>query len=451
MQSPAPQLAPGAANAATLTREIDWFLRVINARVEQHFDMAKSPFALAPAPNLQEDSSAYAATVRELDMTADERIVLMLALMPHVRPQALDIFLTINERLGKPFTEFGGRESATQGGFLPTCETAAFILAGDDLARRFAVLSIFGEQHVFTRRHLLRLEPASAGEAASARMLMLNTEYVQRFTTGGRHVAGYSGSLPASMVTTSLVWDDLMPAPEAQEELNLLSAWLGHQGSLLRDQGMERAARHGYRCLFTGPSGTGKTLAATLLGVTAGVGVCRIDLSMLAIQDIAQTKLHVAQLFDQAEEQRWILNFDAAGILFDKHTPAHAAISQYVLQRIDDFAGLVILSMLHNADIDAACASRCDSVIRFALPDSGQRLQLWRKLMSDPWRLAADVDLPALAERYELAGGAIMNVFRYAALCATRTGAGTITEADLLQGIAREMRKHAGSGAQALP
>lgn len=453
MRSSATALTLGADNAATLAREIGWLSRVIEARYKQYFACDDTPFSVLPVPDLQGDSSAYAATVRELGMTADERIVVMLALMLHVRPQALDPMLMNNATLNRRYTEVGGRVSETHGGFLPTCQTAAFILAGDDLARRFAVLTLFDDAHFFARRRMLRLEATAGGEPQSGRLLVLSNDYVQRFTTGERYTveefysARYTGNLPASMITSPLRREDLVLVVEAHKELDLVASWLNQQYSELRDWGLERIMPNGYRCLFAGPPGTGKTLAAMLLGSTAGVGVCRVDLSMLAmmpIGDIAQTKQDLAQLFELAQEQRWLLYFDAAGSVFDWRMPGHGAILHDVLQRIEDFAGLAIVSAHNKADIDPQFAGRCDSVIDFALPDAALRLQLWRQALPGPQRLAADVDLPALAQQHELSGGAILNVVRHAALRAVTAGSTTIAQNDLLLGVAREMGKLAG-------
>lgn len=447
MRSSATALAPGAANAATLAREINWISRVIEARYKQHFASDDTPFSVLPVPDLQGDNSVYATTVRELGMTSDERIVVMLALMPHVQPQTLDTLLMPNAMLNRRYTEVGGRVSETHGGFLPTCQTAAFILAGVDLARRFAVLSLFEDTHFFARRRMLRLGATPGGEPQSARLLVLSNDYVQRFTTGERYSARYTGNLPASMITSPLRREDLVLVAEAHKELDLVASWLSQQHSELRDRGLERIIPSGYRCLFAGPPGTGKTLAAMLLGSTAGVGVCRVDLSMLAMLptgDIAQTKQDLAQLFDLAQEQRWLLYFDAAGSLFDWRTPGHGAILHDVLQRIEDFPGLAIVSTQDKADIDPRFSRRCDSVIDFALPDAALRLQLWRQALPEPQRLAPDVDLPALAQQHGLTGGAILNVVRHAALRAATAGSTTIAQNDLLLGVAREMGKLAG-------
>lgn len=448
MDRPSMNAALLHANADALERESDWFGRVLHARFTHYFAETDRPCEREAPPDLVQDSSEYAAVVREHGFGGDERLVLMLALLPHIRPQALDLFFTQNKLQGQRFTEFGGWRGKTHEGFLPTCETAAFLLAGDDLAMRFSVLGLFDEDHPLLRRRILRLEHAASGEPQLGAMMTVTPEYLQRFTTGVRHKPDYDRQFPAKLVTTQLGWDELVLAPEARHDVESIGLWIREAGGLLRDWGLERAVKPGYRCLFYGPPGTGKTLTATLIGASAGVDVYRIDLSMMVSKYIGETEKNLANVFDQAQDRRWILFFDEADALFgtrsegnssnDRHANQEIA---YLLQRVEDFPGVVILASNLKANIDQAFARRFQSAVYFGMPDAAQRLRLWQGMFRDPGRLGPDVDLAALAQRYELAGGAMTNVARHAAISATRQGRVHVTQAELLQGIRKEMIK----------
>jgi SpoVK/Ycf46/Vps4 family AAA+-type ATPase len=279
-------------------------------------------------------------------------------------------------------------------------------------------------------------------------MLILTPEYLQRFTTGVRHKPDYDSHFPAKLIATRLSWDDLVLAPEARHDVESIGVWIRQSSGLLSEWGLERAVKPGYRCLFYGPPGTGKTLTATLIGAAAGVDVYRIDLSMVVSKYIGETEKNLANVFDQAQDRNWILFFDEADALFGTRTEgstsndrhANQEIS-YLLQRVEDFPGVVILASNLKGNIDQAFSRRFQSAIYFAMPDAGQRLRLWQGMFRDQERLGPDVDLAALAERYELAGGAMTNVARYAAICATRQGRAYVTQAELLQGIRKEMLK----------
>lgn len=443
----------GLANAHTLEREIDWFTKVLDLRTAGHFSPPESQTNCAdilslPPPDLTDDNSEYGKLVREFNMGFDERLLLTLCLMPHLRPQALDLFLATNPGLGRPYSEFGGWRGKTHAGFLPTAETAVFLLAGQDLARRFEVRLLFDEQHYFIKNGIIKLEHQAVGEPFLNACLSISQEYLNRCTHGQQHKPDYSGDFPAKLLSTQLGWDDLVLAPEVMDNIEHINTWLRYSQRIIQQWGLEKTVKAGYRCLFFGPPGTGKTLTASLIGANAGVDVYRIDLSMLVSKYIGETEKNLARVFDQAENKNWILFFDEADALFGKRTQvgtsndrhANQEIS-YLLQRVEDFPGIVILATNLEMNIDDAFARRFQSQVYFPLPDEVQRLRLWRGLFPDNGKLAADVDLEALAKEYALSGGSLTNVARYAAIRATSMQRDKIESADLELAIQKEFRK----------
>jgi hypothetical protein len=151
------------ANSATLELECAWFELVLEIALspyvsEDDEETLQNPYAIPP-PDLSNDPSPYAETIRRYDLNFAERLVLILALMPHLRPRLLDILFVDNKDINRGFTEFGGLNGAAHGGFHPT---AAFFLAGDDLGLRFELLRIFDRDHCFYRENIL-LSPAGNG------------------------------------------------------------------------------------------------------------------------------------------------------------------------------------------------------------------------------------------------------------------------------------------------
>lgn len=443
----------GLANAKCLERELDWCCRVMDARFQQYFAPANDSLAYSDVraivpPNLSADASEFARVVNLHAMTFDERLILAMSLMPHVRPQALDLFYSQSPTLGRAYTEFGGLRGKTHMGFLPTCETATFVLAGRDLGRRFSLMPLFEDTHFFRKTGMLTLEHQAAGEPFFCATLAIGAEYLNRFTTGEHHKPDYSASFPAKLITSKLTWEDLVLAPEVMDEIDHLTTWLRHSKRIMGQWGLEKSVKPGYRALFYGPPGTGKTLTATLIGSSVGVDVYRIDLSMIVSKYIGETEKNLANVFDQAENKNWILFFDEADALFGKRTQgsnsndrhANQEIS-YLLQRVEDFPGVVILASNLKANIDEAFSRRFQTSVYFSLPDSVQRLRLWTGLFPKGSKLSAEVDLGNLAEKYELSGGALTNVVRYAAIRAMRMKRDTIMLTDLTKGIAKELLK----------
>ena len=438
------------ANAAALAREIDWFSRVLAARIGLYFEQSCefSDIYHFAAPDIADDDSDYGRFVRTLGLTFDERIVLMLALIPHVRPQALDTFFIHNKNLERGFTEFGGWKGKCHGGFLPTCETALFVLAGHDLNKRFEASRLFEEDHLFLVNDVLRIGQPGDGEPLFSGALTIAPEYLNRLTSGIRHKPDYSTTFPAKRITTKLGWEDLVLPVGVREEIENINAWIEHAAVLLDEWGLEKTIKPGYRSLFYGPPGTGKTLTATLIGVSAGMDVYRIDLSMVVSKYIGETEKNLAGVFDQAARKHWILFFDEADALFGKRTQTTSANDRYanqevayLLQRIEDFPGVVILATNLKANIDEAFARRFQSLIYFPMPDTEHRLKLWNVAFNGGERLSDDVDLVRIAEDYPLSGGAIANVVRFSALSALQQGRQTIGHDDLVKGVTKELRK----------
>ncbi len=438
------------ANAVSLDREIAWFRKVLEARFDLYFhrESAVADIHQITPPDISSDQSAYAQLVRDHDMGFDERIIIILVLMPHLKPNALDLFLVNNQDTARGFTEFGGWKGKSHGGFLPTGETAVFILAGDDLTRRFQVIQLFYLDHYLTERRIIKLIHATNGEPFLSAMLMMPPEYLNRLTTGINRKPDYGIEFPAKLITTKLTWDDLVLSPEIKDEVENINTWLKHSDVILKQWGLGRAIKPGYRALFYGPPGTGKTLTATLIGASMGVDVYRIDLSMVVSKYIGETEKNLANVFDQAEDKNWILFFDEADALFGKRTQASSSNDRhanqeisYLLQRVEDYPGIVILATNLKVNIDEAFARRFQTSVHFAMPDVDQRLKLWQGMFQNKKLLAETVNFEMLAEKYELSGGAITNAVRYGAISAIRVKRDEVTQDDLVKGVVKELLK----------
>jgi SpoVK/Ycf46/Vps4 family AAA+-type ATPase len=153
-------------------------------------------------------------------------------------------------------------------------------------------------------------------------------------------------------------------------------------------------------------------------------------------------------VFDQAERNDWILFFDEADALFGKRTQTSSAHDRYanqevayLLQRVEDFSGVVILASNLKGNIDDAFARRFQSMVHFPLPGPEERTRLWRGAFPQASRLDPAVDLARIAEEHEISGGAIVNVLRSSALATLRQGNNLICAEDIYHGIRREFRK----------
>lgn len=438
-----------------LEQELAWFTRYLDARFDHYFDLQpegppRNPEDL-PLPDLRGSDSTYAQLVREHAFGRDERVALALCLTTYLRPQLLDVFFTKNETFDRPFTEFGGVANDLYGAFAPTAETLLFLLGGRDLYARGRAMRLLEPEHPLFRRRILELGPPPAQGSLSKRVLQLSPERHAQLIRRTVFRPEFGAHFPARRITTELDWSDLVLHPHTRGQLEEIRIWAKHGTTLLEDWGMAKKLRPGYRSLFYGPPGTGKTMTASLLGKTTGRDVYLVDLSMVISKYIGETEKNLAKVFDQAEYRNWILFFDEADALFGKRTQIQNAHDRYanqevsyLLQRIELFDGITILASNLRSNLDEAFTRRFESIIHFPLPGAEERLRLWQQGFSPKAVLHHDVDLPRIARQYELSGGAIMNVIRYASLRALDNG-GVIRIGDLLEGVRREYAKEGRS------
>jgi AAA+ superfamily predicted ATPase len=437
-------------NAIDLNLDLQWLDQVIDTRLLLHFNkdcIYKNVFEVFPH-EFTGEQSVYANFVNHYNLTFAERLTLIISLAPHIKPQILDKFFIKNDTYERGFTEFGGLKGNYHGGFLPTGETLVFILADEDLEMRFSLYKLFNEEHFFYRHNILSLEKLSDNEPAMSGTLKLSPEYLSYFTTGEEYKPDFSINFPAKYISTDVTWDDLVLDPLTLKQIDEIKAFIHHGNRLMRDWEMARKLRPGHRCLFYGPPGTGKTMTACLLGKYTGRTVYKIDLSMVVSKYIGETEKNLSKVFQQAEHKNWILFFDEADALFGKRTKiedAHDRFANqevsYLLQRIESFDGVVILASNMKTNLDDAFTRRFESVIYFAMPKIEERQRIWEQGFSPASVLAATVDLHKISKQYEIAGGAIMNVIRYASLMSINKGSNVITLENIEEGIKKEYHK----------
>ena len=267
-------------------------------------------------------------------------------------------------------------------------------------------------------------------------------------TSGEQHKPDYSTHFPAKRIETPLDWEDLVLDHSVREEIEDLVTWIEHGSSILQEWNLQRQVKQGYRSLFYGPPGTGKTLTACLIGKSINLDIYRVDLSMVVSKYIGETEKNLSKVFDQAEHKQWILFFDEADALFGQRTQTSSSNDRYanqevayLLQRIEDFPGIVILASNLKGNIDEAFARRFQSMIYFPVPNEEERLILWKKAFAPPLVLDSEIDLTNIARDHVITGGAIINVLRHCAIRAKQRNSETVFLQDIEQGIRKEKAK----------
>lgn len=254
----------------------------------------------------------------------------------------------------------------------------------------------------------------------------------------------------AEKVPVRRSWADLVVPREAHQLLREMLAQTEQRELVLEARGPERmrAGERGIKALFTGPPGTGKSLAAEVLAHSLGYPLFRVDLSMVVSKWVGETEKQLNRLFTSAEEAPCVLLFDEADALFGKRSEVKDAQDRfanlevsYLLQRLEAFDGIAILTSNLKRNIDEAFLRRFTFAVDFPFPEAPERLAIWTRLLPAEYPLAEGVDLPDVAREFKLAGANIWNVAVAAACMAATSENQRITRPMLAHAVLREYQK----------
>ncbi len=252
----------------------------------------------------------------------------------------------------------------------------------------------------------------------------------------------------AQPLTDTIPDDALVMTPALRDELQMLFLRCRHRDHLVTGLGLSATVRYcpGVRSLFVGASGTGKTLAAGWLATKLGMPLYRVDLASITSKYIGETEKNLSQLLSRAEQAEVVLLFDEADSLFGKRTDVQQANDRfanaqtnYLLQRIESFDGITLLTSNSRSRFDSAFSRRLDMIIEFPLPQAEERRSLWQSHLGKGHQLTQS-QLNQLAASVDLSGGNIRNAVLAAAVIA-QSQTRPIAFADIVQGVASEYRK----------
>jgi hypothetical protein len=257
----------------------------------------------------------------------------------------------------------------------------------------------------------------------------LSTPHV---VTGVRtHIAEQLGEL-AVRQDVKQSWDDLVLAPDIADQVTMLVARVRHAYQVLEEWGFSARLPKGtgVAALFSGPPGTGKTMVAGLIARELDLELYQVDLSKVVSKWVGETEKQLARIFEAADAGHALLLFDEADALFAKRTDVKSAVDRYanlevnyLLQRIESFGGVSILTTNLEASIDPALRRRLAATIAFWPPDQQERERLWNGMLSSRAPTATDINVRKLADAFdEMTGANIRNAVLAAAFLAAAEG-----------------------------
>jgi hypothetical protein len=306
------------------------------------------------------------------------------------------------------------------------------------LAERFILT---GEQ---IRKAVVSTAVAKAIEADQGKCHEVRTLFKSACAQSGQALAQL-----AVKVNSVHTWDDLVLHPATMKRVKDVAAAITHRHVVYERWGFQRrlGTGMGLKVLFSGSSGTGKTMTASVIANDLGLDLYKIDLQGVVSKYIGETEKNLERIFRAAYCSNAILFFDEADALFGKRSEVKDAHDRYanievsyLLQKMEDFDGVVILASNWSKNIDDAFARRMQYVVDFPLPDEEQRARLWQGMLPVELPLGDDIDVGFLAKQFTVAGGDIKNVALDAAFLAAQNGH-VVTMKQLIQAMARQQMK----------
>ncbi|MDO8673621.1 MAG: ATP-binding protein, partial [Dehalococcoidia bacterium] len=253
----------------------------------------------------------------------------------------------------------------------------------------------------------------------------------------------------ARQVDIRFSWNDIVLPRDQMSRLAEICA-CSQLRSVVNDRwgfGRVQPRNKGQAILFAGPSGTGKTMAASIIAGELGLDMFKIDLSTVVSKYIGETEKNLERIFQEGQDSNAILFFDEADALFGKRSEVSDSHDRYanieiayLLQRMEEYNGVVILATNLRRNLDEAFTRRLDFAVDFPLPDEEDRLRIWRKVLPPEAPLAEGVDVPFIARRFKLSGGSIRNAAVAAAYLAATDGQ-EIGMHHFLRAVKREHQK----------
>ena len=434
-------------------KAIAWTLKVVRQlvqhRMRDFFDRDYPGFLYEAASLMAlRQSRLFRKVFSAFEPTDEELLIFIIALTPHLDSTLYNLQIEQFLPDGGELPEFGGVKGNNFRGVLPTGETTIFLLNASTPDKRLAIQKILSPENRLAKFQLLQIEEVNEGEPLMSGRLLLDPEVIEQFTFGEVLPPKFSTAFGAEVISTELDWQDLILGQQGHKEINDIQIWLDYNQKLFDDWGMSRALKPGYRALFYGPPGTGKTLTATLLGKRIGREVYRVDISKIVSKYVGETEKNLATIFDKAINKNWILFFDEADSIFGKRTQVKESQDKYanqevayLLQRVEQFPGLVILATNFKSNIDEAFFRRFQSIIHFPLPNYEERLSLWQNAFPKQAILAPEVNLEELALNHEISGSIIINIVQFTCLRTISRQEDIIRLEDIEEGLQKEYLK----------
>ena len=392
------------------------------------------------APELPE--SAYANFIAEHNLNLEERLVLALLLASQLSPQVIDQLRVEGNQARLSL-------SRKTGYAIPSVGTLVYLLARNRPSEAARILRYFSADHFFYQKSVVELSEAEPHFPSQTQLISLSRSYLELFTLGRFERPRFSSEFPAKLLTTKLEWEDLILNESTAKSLQEVRSYPHLEREMRHGMEMDLHMKNGYRVLLFGPPGTGKTLAVSLLGKELGRETYRVDLSAVVSKYIGETAQNLNRLFNMAEGKGWILFFDEGDALFGQRSQAGGSDNpaahygnhdtSYLLQRIEDYRGLIVVATNFAENLDQAFMRRFQAQVRFGMPDPETAQKLWETHLPAKLPLQEPDKLHYILREYPLSPASILRVIQRSVQRTLMDGGKRIAHATLVRTCKDEM------------
>lgn len=353
-------------------------------------------------------------------LSDEEFILILILLTAEADPGFIDrqvslVFKTMDINI----PELGAAKRKNGQSLLPTIQTCYFIITGNNLEKNLELKPLFEPGKLFRNHFIVELTDPEPGEPFNHCRISLTDVYVELFTTGTTSIPPFGSGFPAERITTGLEWNDLVLPDDCMKALTEMGNWLRH-GHLLYEAGKQGGqVNTGFKALFHGPAGTGKSMTAALLSKQFGLDLYRIDCNLLVATETGEALKIVHKLIYLAETKGWMLFFDKQTtrmiekIAMQTHDEtAHKPALLYLWQAIEQYGGISIFETDDVGKLEAGFLGLFQSQVRFLIPGAADRERIWKQQIPYDHQLEPAIDLAAISKKYVLTGLQIQQVIQ---------------------------------------
>ncbi|KOY86183.1 hypothetical protein AD998_08495 [bacterium 336/3] len=394
-------------------QESFWFYSVIKSQLYL-LKSEEDEVSTLNSPELSNFDTPYSNFLLENNITEQERLVLMLAVIPHIQPDLIDFLLMEN------ITTLGRFQETSVANFIPSGYTILFLLAENPQDTGKSYFQNYSTIKKLVDKGYISFEKNASNISSSSLLngkLIISDEILHLITSNEPFLPKYSEDFPATLYTTEENWDDLILPERTTFYLQDISAWMRNYNTIVQDPTFKKFTK-GMKFLLHGEPGTGKSISVALFGKDFGKPVYRIDLSQVVSKWVGETSKNIGKIFDIARNKDWILFFDEGDALFGKRTENNSANDRYgnqeiayLLQRIEDHKGIIFMATNKLPNMDKAFVRRFNVRVPFPIPDANTRYDIWCEAFKD--LELGNVNFEYFAAKVDNTGASIRSFARY--------------------------------------